>query len=1510
MNRTTLVTVAVLVLGIAGMIACRPQPEVPAAAPPAAAAAPPVAAAAVVPVPALPPVPPPHPASLQTPLTAALLDRAAYAEWVDGAERALPVAPGQKSADPGWILWTQTTQPGWSGQGFGDSKQPGPRHLRVGFTAPVTVGTVLAMSGARLSVLRAGAAYPGDLADDGQWEPARRQPGEAAGDGVQPYLTWVLPPGTATRALRFTHTAQPADTRYAGQVQGAYVLAGRFDNLAPAGQASASVNPEAAAKVVNRSNDRGWQGWSNGDKGGAEPISRSNPLRVLVAWPEARHICGINALQAVFARADIQVYTGPADRHPREAPESDWRTVVADAAFDYQYPRPFGVNLQRFPETVLTRAVRLSITAPFVDEKCHPHVIGCTNGGRKASLGELQILGALGDAPLAAPERTLAEAPHPPIPVRFTLAEAGTVTLVIEDAAGQRVRNLVSETPFPAGGNVVWWDGLDDRGRDGEAAGHGVYHVPGSVVAPGTYTVRGLVRGQIDLRYEFSIYSNGSPVWETADGTGWWLGNHTPPSAAAFVPAADSPFGQPTILIGSHITEGGSGLAWLDLTGRKLYGVGWLGGNWTGAQTLCVDGGARPSPAYYAYAASAFEGNLRLTGLRRSTPEERRHRRAGDRLLHGEDKLIIQWAIPAAKPSPALATSPQAGVLAAIAARDGVVVCSLPALPALLLVDAAAGSVVGRVELADPRGVAFDAQGRLLALSGTTLLRGELPAAPVGPEARRTIAWQTVVAAGLEDPRHLALAASGDIFISDLGESHQVKVFTAAGAAVRCIGRPGAPRAGAYNRGKMQNPCGLAITGEGGEPRLWVAERDEQPKRISAWTLDGRLERDLYGPGPYGGGGTLDPRDPTRFYFGGMEFALDWKAGTSRIVSVFHRPAADPARLDAVDSPGPHAINSGQPETPIYANGAQYLTNTFNNHPTNGSALTGIWQLRGARAVLVAAAGNVSAWNGLLSRLEQQPALRERLPAGTDLKNVKKLPLLFVWSDVDGDGDIQPGEITFAKIGVGGLCVMPDLTLLTGTTAVALHPTGFASGGAPLYDLARAETLVPGGRLPNTSGGGMALLGGDGWTVLTVPPEPFPAQTSLCGARGGKVRWTYPNMWPGLHPSHHAPAPQFPGMLVGTTRLLGPLIKPRDSDIGELWAVNGNHGCIYLFSTDGLYVATLFKNQREGRTWTMPTAVRGMLLNEVTLSEECFWPTMTQTTTGEVFIQDGYRQSLVRVDGLSAIRRLQAPAITVDARQLAEAQAWFVQAEVERQRAQGAVALAVDLAPAAPLVDGRLDDWKGAEWATIDVRRRQTGDWSSVEERITGAVRISGDRLYVAWRTADAHLLKNSAATWQTLFKSGGCLDLMIGADPKADAKRSQPAAGDCRLLVSMSGGKLIAVLYRPVVPGTPAEARFPFTSPVATVHMDKVELVSEQVVLAGAAGDYELSVPLQLLGLAPAAGGAIRADIGILRGNGFQTLQRCYWSNKATGITADVPSEARLSPALWGTWRFRPAAP
>ena len=111
-------------------------------------------------------------------------------------------------------------------------------------------------------------------------------------------------------------------------------------------------------------------------------------------------------------------------------------------------------------------------------------------------------------------------------------------------------------------------------------------------------------------------------------------------------------------------------------------------------------------------------------------------------------------------------------------------------------------------------------------------------------------------------------------------------------------------------------------------------------------------------------------------------------------------------------------------------------------------------------------------------------------------------------------------------------------------------------------------------------------------------------------------------------------------------------------------------------------------------------------------------------------------------------------------------------------------------------------------------------------------------------------------------------------------------------------------MLYRAVVPGTTTPV--PFSSPWRTITLDKVEDVSSQVKLVGVGGNYEFSVPLGVLGLKPSPGQRIKGDIGILRGSDFHTSQRVYWANKATGITADVPSEAELTPKLWGWWKFQ----
>ena len=254
----------------------------------------------------------------------------------------------------------------------------------------------------------------------------------------------------------------------------------------------------------------------------------------------------------------------------------------------------------------------------------------------------------------------------------------------------------------------------------------------------------------------------------------------------------------------------------------------------------------------------------------------------------------------------------------------------------------------------------------------------------------------------------------------------------------------------------------------------------------------------------------------------------------------------------------------------------------------------------------------------------------------------------------------------------------------------------------------------------------------------------------------------------------------------------------------------------------------------------------------------------------------------------------------VTADDLRRAQASLLQSEAQRQKFEGRPTLKVALLPTPPVIDGKLDDWAGADWASID----RSGvaaffDSHSKPYDLTAAVAVSGDRLYAAFRTGDPQLLRNSRRDAARPFKTGGCLDLMIGADPARRRRPCRPRAGDVRLL-GHPGPRQAA---GPALPGGRAghERSGRLLLALADDHHRP-------------RGRRERPAPVcrqrrQLRAVDPAVRAEPQADsrpgspgdVGILRGDGFETLHRVYWSNKATAITSDVPSEAQLTPRLWG---------
>jgi hypothetical protein len=1210
----------------------------------------------------------------------------------------------------------------------------------------------------------------------------------------------------------------------------------------------------------------------------------------------------------------------------------------------------------------------------------------------------------------------------PPIAIPFKLQQAGFVTLVIENADGKRVRNLLSETPFPAGNNTTYWDGLDDLGRSKLA-------VSGKLVTPGKYTVRGLFRPKIEARYEMSVYSHGNPPWYTGDKSSEWLTNHTPPSAILWVPEKNAPMrggksiagGQ--VLAGSWVSEGGSGLAWMDINGNKLWGQGWVGGAWTGVTELARDAGSKPVDGVYAYAAVAWDNELRLTELLPKSLGAGSDERMGT----GEDRPLLTptWKFPAGTPDLSDKGYGANRGIAGLAVRNGLLIATLPITNQLLFVNAHSRKALGTASVDDPRGIAFDSKGRLLVISGNRLLRYALSA-----NVTKLTKPKVLINTHLEDPQRLTLNAQDEIFISDHGNSHQVKVFGSGGKYTRAIGTAGKPKPGLYDPNHMNNPAGISIDGLN---RLWVAENDFTPKRLSVWTSDGKLVNAFYGPSQYGGGGELDPLNKNLFHYagegGGMTFELDWKNRSDKLLNVYSRGDRNPANLPQ------GAIGSTQPQKVLQHNGRQYLTNAYNSNPTGGTESGFLWTMDKNVALPHAGLGNASGWGVLAWSLpnynqyfyvrwtgqivpkysqlyrfstltddgvrlwisdkklidhweekgfsedsgtvnleagkryditmefyqngsgaqahlfwESKNQPREIVPASHlfptrdarqpggitghyfagsvygDMRgtshNVRhidsninfnwndtgpkclenpdaaafraRLPkdyrkgdrIIFTWSDTNGDSQAQPAEVDFAPAGsaIGGITLMPDLSFIAARLdkeATRFAPVRFDSIGTPKYDLSKGELLVAGAQDPVSSGGDQVIQAPNGWTVLTNAPEPFSAY-GVGGAQSGVAKWSYPSLWHGLHASHDAPLPEHTGQLLGTTRLLGGFVTPKGSDAGPLWAINGNKGNVYLFTADGLFVATLFKDSRLA-SFNAPDQQYNRKMNDYSLQEEAFWPSISQTSDSAIYIIGG-TSSIMRLDGLDGIRRLPLSTINVSAPMLVAAQQYFLQSEAVRQQAQKQGPLTIPILGNAPTVDGKLGEWNDADFVPID-------------KKSFAAIAIAGNRLYAAWKTDDASLLSNKPESLPNLFKTGGALDLMLGN-----------VEGGQRLLVARVEGKPTAVLYRTqdVQAGTEPTKFISSLGINKTTSIDRVENVSNQIVLAQDGNNYELSVPLSLLRMQPRPEQTIRGDIGILRGNGFQTMQRLYWHNKSTGLTSDLASEAELTPQLWGNFSFK----
>jgi sugar lactone lactonase YvrE len=770
--------------------------------------------------------------------------------------------------------------------------------------------------------------------------------------------------------------------------------------------------------------------------------------------------------------------------------------------------------------------------------------------------------------------------------------------------------------------------------------------------------------------------------------------------------------------------------------------------------------------------------------------------------------------------------------------------------------------ILRHIPLPRPNGLAFDAKGTLYVASAGRIVT-------LDPQAAEPAPREVIPAGQLQQPRAMLFDPEGLLYVVDAGPS-VVKVFDVTTAKlIRTIGTPGGGQLGPVDPTRLYNPSGLGLDSAG---KLWVTEEVFQPKRITRWSRDGKLEAQFFGPTTYGGGGHMDPGDKSVINYFGMKFRMDWATREWKFESRLYNPWMAPC------------FNAAAPDRVIYSNGKRYLVGD-NSVSLFGDKTTVevICQERAGIAVPIAAAGNLGAWSAT-----SRPELRKAFG------KLNQTRYGFCWSDLNGDGAPQPDEVQLSEKNAFKLIshVGEDLSFtFRDQEGARLRPTTIRPDGVPVYDLAKLEPMP---HYTNT-----CLVAADG--------RAFVLGNHMVSADGKTVQWRYPDNYASVQASANAPggfANRPPGVLTGELRIMGHFTLGQE----EYFVTNGNHGDWYAFTRDGLLAGCIFGGPSGygRRWWSMPECEPGKTdLTDLRLTVEDFYGSICKAEDGKVYAIAGKNHnSIVRVDGLEKATRL-AGAFTVSSTDIQKTQAWALErATLERLRYEPTVA-SFPYVDRGPAIDGTLDDWPDELFRTVEEVQNEQGQITASWQV---ALAYDHEHLYLAGRaTNDESPLSNSAADKQVLFQYGDALEVDLGLDPAADPARRVAVPGDLRLLVARVNGEPVVMLYRPVVPGTPPDKRITFTSPVGQETIDVIaQLKPQHLALTGVDRGWvaEAAIPWAMLGAkAPQIGTKLRADVGFLHSDkeGTATVRRVYWANKSQVILGDLPCESRITPALWG---------
>jgi len=465
------------------------------------------------------------------------------------------------------------------------------------------------------------------------------------------------------------------------------------------------------------------------------------------------------------------------------------------------------------------------------------------------------------------------------------------------------------------------------------------------------------------------------------------------------------------------------------------------------------------------------------------------------------------------------------------------------------------------------------------------------------------------------------------------------------------------------------------------------------------------------------------------------------------------------------------------------------------------------------------------------------------------------------WVDANDDQQIQPAEINPAKVSVTYI----DADLNLWSSGAVIRPLRIEKTGRPVYDFSKIGHSIACNPtvLDPRDGSLYAYNNGYDWGggYQNFDYGRFGVDGTVYWAYRGRVSW----------PKAITLPPQRSGKIWGITELLG--------TAGDFTGFATYFGCHHLYTRqDGIPVAMLFRD---------PRVAIGELGADVIACENYNGQLVKPHGMNRYFALGGDQDGRINeVLGLDTVAYLSGGVYThtdTDVLRTTEALTHY----------QAALARTVKMV----IVRGEH------ELSVAPVISRVLNADQSFKARMA----YDAQNLYVQYDVVSPAELTNAMPDPQTIFKGGNLLDLQLATDPTADARRTTPAPGDLRLLVTRRDGKPYAVFFRPKVHGFQGTPTI-LTSPTGQEAFDAIEVTdSVQLAYHHDAGTFSatLTIPLATLGWSPQPGTKVRMDLGYIFGNvtGLKATGRLYWTNTgfAAGILNDIPTESRLTPGEWG---------